>query len=505
MASAALSGSFQSLLRFRDHTEAGRSAIAAPEDVIRPIEARRTEQVQLRGPLHSRQGSTSSYDAMSWSVGSLGMPRPLVVIVVVASVLVGAGAWWTRQRDESTLQFQTSAARRGDIVVTVNSTGTVEPEEVIDVGAQVAGMVTSFGKDKSGKSIDYSSIVEEGTILAQIDDSVYAADVELAEAQVTQAVAGEKRAAADLDQLTAKVAQAEADWERAQKLGPSEALAPAAFDSYKAAYAVAKANVALGDAAIDQARASTVQAKATLNKARRNLNFCVIRAPVRGVIIDRRVNIGQTVVSSLNAPSLFLIAKDLSRIQVWVAVNEADVGRIVPGTPASFTCDAFPNQTFEGTVGKVRLNATMTQNVVMYTVEVNAENRDDLLLPYLTANVRFTVRKESNVLLAPNAALRWAPSSLSELVPDLRSAYVVDAGQADKAAKSGGHDEHGTVWIREGDFARPVEVVVGASDGTNSVITGGGLKEGDEVITGEELTSSPAGTASPFVPQLRRR
>src|SRR5262249_21306949 len=163
--------------------------------------------------------------------------------------------------------------------------------------------------------------------------------------------------------------------------GPSEALAPAAFDSYKAGFAVARANVALGEAAIDQARASTVQAKAALNKARRNLNFCVIRSPVRGVIIDRRVNIRQTVVSRLNAPSLFLIAKDLTRIQVWVAVNEADVGRIVPGTPASFTCDAFPDRSFEGTVGKVRLNATMTQNVVMYTVEVNAENRDNLLLP----------------------------------------------------------------------------------------------------------------------------
>jgi len=137
-----------------------------------------------------------------------------------------------------------------------------------------------------------------------------------------------------------------------------------------------------------QARAATVQAQALLEKAQRNLDFCTIKSPVKGVIIDRRVNIGQTVVASLNAPSLFLIAKDLTKMQIWVAVNEADVGRIVPGSPVTFACDAFPNKEFNGTVGKVRLNATMTQNVVMYTVEVNTDNSDNTLLPYLTANVR---------------------------------------------------------------------------------------------------------------------
>ena len=154
-----------------------------------------------------------------------------------------------------------------------------------------------------------------------------------------------------------------------------------------------------------------MKSEATLNKAQRNLDFCTIKSPVKGVIIDRRVNIGQTVVSSLNAPSLFLIAKDLTRMQIWVAVNEADVGRIVPGAPVTFTCDTFPGREFKGTVGKIRLNATMTQNVVMYTVEVNTENPDKLLLPYLTANVRFVARQESNALLVPNAALRWTPSS----------------------------------------------------------------------------------------------
>src|SRR5690348_4418058 len=136
-------------------------------------------------------------------------------------------------------------------------------------------------------------------------------------------------------------------------------------------------------AQLEQARSGVQQAQAALDKAKRNRDFCTIKSPVKGVIIDRRVNIGQTVVASLNAPSLFLIAKDLTKMQIWVAVNEADVGRIVAGTPVTFTCDTFPGREFSGTVGKVRLNATMTQNVVMYTVEVNIENSGNTLLPYL--------------------------------------------------------------------------------------------------------------------------
>ena len=142
---------------------------------------------------------------------------------------------------------------------------------------------------------------------------------------------------------------------------------------------------------------------------------------MNGVIIDRRVNIGQTVVASLNAPSLFLIAKDLKRMQVWVAVNEADIGNIHPGQPVTFTVDAFPGEVFLGEVGKIRLNATMTQNVVTYTVEVITDNSDGKLLPYLTANAKFMVSNRPNVLLVPNAALRWIPQA-EQVVPGSGSA-----------------------------------------------------------------------------------
>jgi HlyD family secretion protein len=163
----------------------------------------------------------------------------------------------------------------------------------------------------------------------------------------------------------------------------------------------------VGEAAILQAKAGLAQAEAVLRRAQRNLGYCTITSPVKGVIIDRRVNIGQTVVASLNAPSLFLIAKDLTRMQVWVAVNEADIGKIRPGQPVTFTVDAFQGETFRGEVGKIRLNASMTQNVVTYTVEIITDNASGRLLPYLTANVQFELSRASYVLMVPNAALRW--------------------------------------------------------------------------------------------------
>jgi HlyD family secretion protein len=394
--------------------------------------------------------------------------------------------------------------KRGDLVATINATGTIEPVEVVDVGAQVAGLVSSFGKDKDGKTIDYGSLVEEGTVLAQIDESVYAADLAVAKAQVEQDIAGESSAAATLEQMKAKLVQAEADWKRAQDLLNSKLEPLSLFDSDKASYQVAKSNVDLAEAALAQAKASTLQAQATLSKAQRNLDFCTIKSPVKGVIIDRRVNIGQTVVSSLNAPSLFLIAKDLTKMQIWVAVNEADVGRITAGAPVTYTCDAFPGREFNGTVGKVRLNATMTQNVVMYTVEVNTDNPDNILLPYLTANVHFEVRKEPNVLLVPNAALRWSPSSQSEVVPEARTAERVDSGGGAKP-KQESKERLGTVWLKEGEYVRPVEVRLGASDGANTSIVSDNVQVGQEIVTGETTETALAGTQNPFLPQFRRR
>jgi len=305
----------------------------------------------------------------------------LAAVLLLLAPIAASAAWYLRRGDGEVTPFRTAQVSRGDLLVSISATGTVEPEEVVDVGAQVAGQIMAFGRDVKGKTIDYGSMVEDGTVLAMIDDSVYSADAAQAEAQVRSARASVQRAQAELDQLKARLRQAERDWDRAKKLGPSEALSQASYDAYRSAYETAKATVAIGEAAILQAKASVIQTEASQRKAQRNLGYCIIKSPVKGVIIDRRVNIGQTVVASLNAPSLFLIAKDLTRMQVWVAVNEADIGKIRPGQPVTFTVDAFPGETFRGEVSKIRLNASMTQNVVTYTVEITTDNSIGRLLP----------------------------------------------------------------------------------------------------------------------------
>jgi|SRR5581483_2764118 len=437
--------------------------------------------------------------------------KGLLIAVVVTILAAVAGGWGWHTWHTVRMSFRTASVRRGDLTATISASGTIEPVEVVDVGAQVAGLIKDFGTDVDGRTIDYGSVVDEGATLAKIDDSVYAADLAVARAQMEQDKAGELSAAANLDEMKAKLLQATAEWTRAQELSNAKLLARVDFEADQANYQIAKANVSVAEAALAQAKAATVQAQAGLDKAQRNLGFCIIKSPVKGVIIDRRVNIGQTVVASLNAPSLFLIAKDLTRMQIWAAVNEADIGRIVRGGPVTFTCDAFPGREFRGTVGKVRLNATMTQNVVMFTVEVNTENPDNVLLPYLTANVHFVTRTESNVLLVPNAALRWSPSLPTQIAREARSQTTRDPSPEDpkgnaKSAdqKKGGRDRKETLWMPEGEFVRPVEVSVGISDGANTVVTSEHLREGQEVVTGEAPATS-AQTRNPFLPATIRR
>jgi HlyD family secretion protein len=428
-----------------------------------------------------------------------------VLAIAIAVLVGGAGVGWWWMRSDHKLSFRTAAVKRGDVAATISASGTIEPNETVDVGAQVAGRITTFGTDINGQTIDYNSVVEKGAVLAKIDDSVYAAALAVANAQVEQAKAGELSAAANLQQMKAKLVQAEAEWKRAQSLLSSKLMAQVDYDTDEANYEVAKANVSVAEAGVAEAKAATVQAQAALDGAQRNLDFCIITSPVNGVIIDRRVNIGQTVVSSLNAPSLFLIAQDLTKMQIWVSMNEADVARIKPGAPVTFTCDAFPGRQFEGTVGKVRLNATMTQNVVMYTVEVNTENPDNVLLPYLTANVNFTVGKQSNVLLVPNAALRWSPSSPNEMAADARSQSSIDPpARNNPSSAKGAMGKQGIIWLKDGEFVRPVEVKVGTSDGSNTAVAADNLKEGEEVVTGETTGPEPGGTQNPFVPHFIR-
>lgn len=454
-----------------------------------------TDTERIRPPLHeSGRGRRKR-----WLV------RLAATLVLLGLLTAGAG-WYLRRGTAGATPFRTAQVMRGDLLVSITATGTVQPEEVIDVGAQVAGQIVSFGKDVEGKTVDYGSFVESGTILARIDDSVYSADAAQAEAQVQSAGAALLRAEADLEQLNAKLRQAERDWNRARKLGPSEALSQSSYDAYQSAYETARANVAVGEAAILQAKATNVQAQASRRKAQRNLGYCTIISPVKGVIIDRRVNIGQTVVASLNAPSLFLIAKDLTRMQVWVAVNEADIGKIRPGQPVTFTVDAFPGETFRGEVGKVRLNASMTQNVVTYTVEITTDNAKRRLLPYLTANVQFELDRRSGVLTVPNAALRWRPPP-DLIEPQIREKIANRVAQRSVESRDAGNpSSRSLLWVADGDYVRPLRVRSGMSDGVNTEVEGEGLSEGMLIVTGVQTPeNSQPGTKNPFTPQFPGR
>jgi HlyD family secretion protein len=436
--------------------------------------------------------------------------RRVVIALAAVGFVAGALFWqWNRSNAPRT-RFKTAQVERGDLAVAVAATGTIEPEEVIDVGAQVAGMIQSFGEDPNqpGKFIDYGAEVEQGTVLARIEDDVYQARVERAaslvaqaQAQIEQAKADCKRAEADELQAQARLRQAERDWRRAQQLAGTGSVSDAEYDLAKADFEIAEANLAVAQAAVEQAKANLVRnekglgaVEAELKEARQNLAYTTIRSPVKGVIIDRRVNVGQTVVASLNAPSLFLIAKDLRKLEVWASVNEADIGQIRPGQKVEFTVDAFPGEVFHGEVGQIRLNAAMTQNVVTYTVVVRTDNPNGKLIPYLTANLRFEVERADDVLLLPNQALRYRPK-LDRVAPDARgeAAAILSSKPTDSGER--------WVWKQDGRFVRPVAVQTGTSDAARTEIRSG-LEEGEEAIVGEVQIGDDDEIASPFAPRL---
>lgn len=437
------------------------------------------------------------------------MARRILLSILIFFLLIAALAHIFRPRSPSGLPLRTEKISRGDLLISISATGTIEPEEVIDVGAQVAGQIQSFGKDRDGKTVDYGSIVTKDMVLAMIDDSIYSAEAAKAEGEVKYAQATLRRAESDRLVAKAKFRQAERDWLRARGIGPSEALSQLSYDSYLGAYEIAKANLDVSEEAILQAKAGIHEAEAALLRAERNLGYCTITAPVDGIIIDRRVNIGQTVVASLNAPSLFLLAKDLRRMQVWVAVNEADISRIRPGQDATFTIDALPNETFTGKVGKIRLNASMTQNVVTYTVEVVTDNSHGRLLPYLTADVQFEINNRLGVLLVPNSALRWEPpielinplhrSEAGTNRPSLPLTRTSSSAPENQSTMEG----QGTLWLLEESYVRPLHVQIGLTDGLVTEVSGEKLAENTVVVTGiESVRSEKQGPNNPFMPIL---
>jgi HlyD family secretion protein len=486
--------------------------------------------------------------------------RTVVLLLIVLAVVGGGGyLWWISTAGAAGPSYRTEPVVRKNLDATVTATGTIEPEEVIDVGAQVQGLIVNFGPadpaDPSGPVVDYCTPVKKDQVLANIDPRIYQAHLDQAKAALATANAGHASAKAAL-------AKSEASRDALLDAYQRDASSPGAVPTQtvvadKSAYNVAVADVKVQQAAIDQAQANVDQASANLKEAQENVNYCTIKSPVDGVIIDRRVNVGQTVVASLSAPSLFLLAKDLMKLQIWVAVNEADIGNIHYGQDVTFTVDARPGKMYHGKVSQIRYNATMTQNVVTYTVVISATNKllksptttklstrsgdkeatSELeLLPYLTANLTFHVDQRENALLAPNGALRWRPQ-LDQVAPEFRAEYEQSlhkksakeqngdppaSGAADPKSDrphtAGGpaksareHDEggvsQGTVWVQDGAFVRPITIKTGLTDGVNTEVVevvkvhdGDALDEGTMLVSGENAGKSAAATTNPFAP-----
>ena len=398
------------------------------------------------------------------------------------------GYWYWNQAQARPASFRTVPVERGDLQLRIEATGTIEPVEVVDIGAQVAGLIQTFGLDPtdSTKTISYGTPVEEGTVLARLDDSLFRARVEQSEAQ-------QDRAKAELLEARAKLRRAERELTRSQSLRTRGAgmISEQELDNSLSEQEVARAGAAVAESAV-------AVAAANLDEARVNLGYTTIRSPVKGVILDRRVNIGQTVVASLNAPSLFLIARDLSRLEIWASVNEADIGAIRPGLAVRFTVGARPDEGFKGRVSQIRLNASMIQNVVTYTVVVDCDNADGRLLPYLTARLQFEVDVRRGVLLVPNAALRFRPRP-EHVVPEAAAAYASSRARRGRDGAEPGSE--GTLWVQDGDLVRPVPVEVGPSDGMKTEVRAKALDEGRTVVVGQEWREAPQ-SFTPFLPKF---
>ncbi|MEX2113111.1 MAG: efflux RND transporter periplasmic adaptor subunit [Pirellulales bacterium] len=436
--------------------------------------------------------------------------KKLLLFLVVVGLVAGGMAYFGGFMAAAPLgsPYRTAPVERGDMLITVSATGTVEPEELVDIGAQVVGRIKTLGDDPrsrtdpkfQGKHVDYGSPVEEGMLLVQIDPAIY-------DAQFKQADAALSLAKANLLQMEAMRMQADAEWKRARKLSELKLTTNSPTGSIverslpvkgisDADFVLARANYDSAEANVEAAKATVKQQEASRLLAQTNLEYTTIRSPVSGTIIARRINIGQTVVSSLSAPSLFLIARDLRRMQVWASVNEADIGQLKVDMPVHFSVDAFPNDDFHGRVEQIRLNAAMTSNVVIYTVVIAVDNSDLRLLPYLTADVNFEVDRRQDALLVPNAALRYLPPA-NRIAPSTSA-----AAQSTAADLEGTETNWGTVWVQQGEnnLLSPVKVAIGTSDGAFTEILSGELKEGMAVVLGERRADETVEVNNPFAP-----
>lgn len=387
---------------------------------------------------------------------------------LLALALVGAGIYWyldsAAQAPEQRYKLQ--AVENGDLTQTVSANGTLNPVVLVNVGTQVSGTVTRL-------YVDFNDKVEKGQPLLELDRSLLAAQA--------------RQSAANIGNIAATLDLARANETRMKSLFAEEYVSRQELEQAIQARRSAEAQLA--------------QARAAADKDQVNLNYTTIRSPVSGIVVDRVVDLGQTVAASLQTPTLIKIAQDLSEMRIDSSFAEADIGKIKQGQKVRFTVDAFPNRNFTGEVQQIRLNPTTQQNVVTYNVRVSLQNPEQILLPGMTAYVSIGVASRSDILMVPNAALRFKPTDIAERADkpsDRPAPNGPSSGEQRRPAEGKGRKRDtgsGTVYIVAAGEVKPVSVQLGITDNRNTEVVGGDLKPGDKVIVGEN-SATPSGKPS---------
>ncbi|MEX1129269.1 MAG: efflux RND transporter periplasmic adaptor subunit [Vicinamibacterales bacterium] len=396
------------------------------------------------------------------------MKRKLTLLtgLVIAATLT-VSAFYRRGGDVEPV-VTAEAVTRGSIVTTVSATGTLEAVKTVQVGSQVSGAVEAL-------YADFNSIVRKGQVLARLEPSLYNSAIEQANANLI-------RAQADDERTRVSLADAEAKLARARELAARQLIPANDVETAE----VARANA---DAQVRSSGAGVIQARASLDQARVNLAKTVIMSPIDGIVISRNVDVGQTVAASLSAPTLYLIAADLSQMQLSASIDESDLGQIAEGQPVRFTVDAYPAETFTGVVRQVRLNPIIASNVVTYAAIVTAPNPELKLKPGMTASLTIEVARRDDVLRAPAAALRFKPGA--------------DVLEALGAAAPGGRGS--MVWQQTGETVAAVRVTTGITDGQWTELIDAPFTDGTPLVTrvvlggGAQAVPASAPSTSPLM------
>jgi HlyD family secretion protein len=396
------------------------------------------------------------------------MKKRKFIVWGIIILFCSAGLYFYFSRHKETkVAWKTARVEKGNITSTVTATGSVNALTTVQVGAQVSGTISKL-------FADFNSVVKKGQLIALIDTTLLAAS--------------EQDASAALERTNVQLQQMKLEFDRVKKLFEGNALAQADYD--------------LANTNYESAKSAVKSAQAQYSRSKINVQYAAIRAPISGVVISRNVDVGQTVISSFNTPTLFTIANDLTKMQVFANVDEADIGQIKVGQNVTFTVDAYPNETFSGEVNQVRLQPNLVQNVVNYTVVINVPNPDLKLLPGLTANITFKINEHKDVLKVLTNVLHFTPPEeyIDKMpsLPDSLKQYLKNKPTENIMAGGTAH-----IWKKSGSQIIPCLVRIGLVEGGYAEISGD-VKAGDEIIAGTNKEENATSSKNPFLPTFRQ-